>query len=98
MAFRRSMIGRRNASYFGASRMSSIARMTTAFTPGSPIHCGVVNFAVCGVGQKGEVSWRYVSRFASSAPRAIAENVRRAATEDFIRREKREERRGLARI
>jgi len=31
------------ASYFFESRMSSMARMTTASTPGSPTHCGVVS-------------------------------------------------------
>jgi hypothetical protein len=56
--FSRSRMGRRNASYFAGSRMSSIARMTAASTPGSPIHCGVTNFGVLFVGQNGELSSR----------------------------------------
>jgi len=39
----RSRIGRRNDSYFCGSRRSSIERTTTASTPGSPTHCGVIN-------------------------------------------------------
>ena len=42
--FRRRRIGRRNSSYFLESRMSSMARMTTASTPSSPTHCGVMSF------------------------------------------------------
>ena len=33
----------RNASYRADSRRSSMPRMTTASTPGSPSHCGVVS-------------------------------------------------------
>jgi len=42
--FRRSRMGRRKASYFAGSDMSSIERIATASTPSSPIHWGVVSF------------------------------------------------------
>src|SRR5262245_41250759 len=40
---RRRRIGRRKVSYLAGSRMSSMARMTTASTPSSPTHCGVIS-------------------------------------------------------
>ena len=39
----RSRIGRRYASHFSCPRMSSMARTTTASTPCSPTHCGVIS-------------------------------------------------------
>ena len=41
--FNRSKMGLKKFSYFGASRMSSIPNVTTASTPFSPTHCGVIS-------------------------------------------------------
>src|SRR3954464_4507242 len=42
--FNRSSNGRKNFSYGSLARMSSTPNVTTASTPVSPTHCGVVNF------------------------------------------------------
>ena len=41
--FNRSKIGRKNFSYPAAARISSMPKVTTASTPSSPTHCGVMS-------------------------------------------------------
>src|SRR4051812_48137855 len=68
--------------------MSSMARITTASTPGSPTHCGVMSFGVLRDGYQGESSSRYASRspakpvVASRTPQIATKQARQASAPD----------------
>ena len=83
ICFSRSRIGRRYASYFvRAPRMSSMARMTTASTPGSPTHCGVVELGEVAVRVVGVAARRgRRSRLPSAANDVPATRTRKVVAE-----------------